>query len=167
MQWRQATPADLTAIMEIAGRLHTDLPERLEVYAEKLRLFPDGCRMLTVNGAVAGYGIAHPWKLHRIPPLDEFLHELPQRADCLHVHDVAVLPAHRGGASAASYIETIAALAGSARIGALALVSVYETDLLWERLGFRTVDPDAALRAKLRSYGKTAKYMVRDLSAGA
>ena len=158
--WRHAALSDLPAIGEIAARIHPGLPERAEVLAEKLRLFPDGCMALATDDAVVGYGIAHPWRLHQIPPLDDFLTQLPDDPDCLYVHDVAVLPTFRGGATAASYIAAITALAKSARIGALALVSVYETNPLWRRFGFRVVAPDAELRGKLRSYGETAKYMV-------
>lgn len=151
--------------MAIAEEIHPDLPERMEVYAEKLRLFPPGWLVQVADGTIVGYGVSHPWKLHQVPPLDAFLHELPRDADCLYVHDVAVLPAHRGRRTADSYIESMAAVARSAGIGALTLVSVYGTDTLWSRLGFRTVAAEAELRAKLRSYGETAKYMIRDLAA--
>jgi hypothetical protein len=36
---------------------------------------------------------------------------------------------------------------------------------MWERLGFRPVTADAALRAKLAPYGEGATYMLRDLAA--
>ena len=162
--WRPAHEADLSAIVEIAARIHPDLPERPEVFAEKMRLCPDGCRVLIANGAIVGYGLAHPWMQHRIPPLDAFLHRLPEPADCLYVHDVAVLPDHRGGIARA-YLDDIGRLAQSARIAMLALVSVYATRPLWERLGFRAVNADAELRGKLASYGDSATYMLRDVAA--
>jgi GNAT superfamily N-acetyltransferase len=148
---------------EIAAWIHPDLPERPEVFAEKMRLFPEGCLVLCTGEAIVGYGIAHPWKLRRIPPLDGFLESLPSDADCFYVHDVAVLPAFRGGRTAEPYIQTIETLATSAGIGFLTLVSVYGTASLWERFGFRMVTADVALRTKLHSYGETAKYMIRDL----
>jgi ribosomal protein S18 acetylase RimI-like enzyme len=159
--WRQALPSDLPAIAAIAAKIHPDLPERSEVFAEKQRLYPDGCRVLVAGDAVGGYGIAHPWKLHRIPPLDDFLRELPGDADCLYVHDVVVLPDFRGKRVAGSYIADVAALARAADINSLALVSVYGTQSLWERFGFRAVATDAALRGKLASYGENAIYMVK------
>lgn len=161
--WRPASFSDLSAILAIAAQIHPDLPERLEVYAEKLRLFPDGCLALVAGEDIVGYGFSHPWKRHEIPPLDTFLAQLPDDADCLYVHDVAVLPAFRGRGTVKQFVERIAALARSARIGTLALVSVYDTDSLWCRFGFRVVTPDAQLRTKLRSYGGTAKYMICDL----
>jgi hypothetical protein len=160
--WRQVGDADLPHICEIAARVHPDLPERAEVLAEKMRLYPNGCRVLVSGETIAGYGVSHPWTLHRIPPLDDFLRELPREADCLYVHDVAVLPAYRGGALV-SYVATIAALARAMGIASLALVSVYGTTALWERFGFTAAAGDLTLQAKLASYGESAKYMICDL----
>lgn len=160
--WRRAHAKDLDAIGAIAARIHPDLPERAEVLAEKMRLYPDGCRVLAAGNEIAGYGLAHPWMQQQIPPLDCFL-ERPEDVDCLYVHDVAVLPDHRGGVARA-YVAEIEQLARSSGITRLALVSVYGTRLLWERLGFQPVAADAALRDKLASYGGSATYMLRELA---
>lgn len=162
--WRHARASDLVAISAIAARIHPDLPERAEVFAEKMRLYPDGCRVLVVNDAIAGYGLAHPWKQLQIPPLDGFLQKLPEDADCLYLHDVAVLPDFRGGI-ARDYVADIEVLARASSIATLALVSVYATRPLWQGLGFRPVTADAELRAKLASYGDNATYMLRELTA--
>ncbi|MDQ8731366.1 GNAT family N-acetyltransferase [Bradyrhizobium daqingense] len=162
--WRPARASDLAAISAIAARIHPGLFERTDVLAEKMRLCPDGCRVLAADEAIVGYGLAHPWKQHRIPPLDGFLTGLPHDADCLYVHDVAVLPDARGGVARA-YIAMIEQLARASGITALALVSVYATQPLWQRLGFRPVAADAELRTKLASYGEGATYMLRDLAA--
>lgn len=161
--WRRAHAADLSAIDAIAARIHPDLPERPEVLSEKMRLYPDGCRVLAAGDDIAGYGLAHPWMCHHIPPLDDFLDRLPDAADCLYVHDVAVLPDFRGGVARA-YVAEIEELARVSGIATLALVSVYDTRALWERLGFRPVTPETALHAKLASYGASATYMLRDLA---
>ncbi|MBR0811557.1 GNAT family N-acetyltransferase [Bradyrhizobium diazoefficiens] len=161
--WRPAHASDLPAISAIAARVHPDLPERPEVFAEKMRLYPGGCRVLIAGDEIAGYGLAHPWKQHRIPPLDGLLARLPDDADCLYVHDVAVLPDSRGGVLRV-YIAEIEELARASGIATLALVSVYATRPLWERLGFRPVTAEAELRAKLASYGEGATYMLRDLA---
>lgn len=162
--WRPASASDLREIVAIATRIHPDLPERADVFAEKMRLCPDGCRVLVAGEDVAGYGLAHPWKLHHIPPLDTLLERFPENADCFYIHDVAVLPDCRGGVGRA-YVAEIEQLARASRIATLALVSVYTTRPLWERLGFHPVRADADLRAKLASYGDNATYMLRDLAA--
>ena len=162
--WRPARVSDLPAVSKIAAQIHPDLPERPEVLAEKMRLYPDGCRVLAADDGIVGYGLAHPWMQHRIPPLDGFLEQLPGDADCLYLHDVAVMPDYRGGA-ARDYVVAIEELARASGIAMLALVSVYATRSLWERLGFRPVTANAELRAKLASYGDSATYMRRDLTA--
>jgi hypothetical protein len=63
--WRAATAADLDAVERIGNAVHVNLQERPEVFANKLALFPQGCFVLARNGAVIGYGIAHPWALGR------------------------------------------------------------------------------------------------------
>ncbi|MBR0832895.1 GNAT family N-acetyltransferase [Bradyrhizobium manausense] len=161
--WRRAHATDLAAISTIAARIHPDLPERPDVFAEKMQLYPDGCCVLTAGDAIAGYGLAHPWMQYQIPPLDGFLDRLPDAADCLYVHDVAVLPGFRGGVARA-YVAEIEQLARSSGIPTLALVSVYATRVLWERLGFHPVAPDAGLRARLATYGASPTYMLRELA---
>ena len=165
LHWRRAKSSDLPRINEIADQIHTGLPERPEVFAEKVRLCPEGSLILVAGDKIVGYGISHPWKLHRIPPLDTFLEDLPNDADCIYVHDVVVLPEFRGKLATSSYVERISEWARAMRIGSLALVSVYDTDRLWARFGFRVVPPDASLSAKLRSYGESAKYMICNLSS--
>ncbi|MBR0858856.1 GNAT family N-acetyltransferase [Bradyrhizobium liaoningense] len=162
--WRPARASDLPAISAIAARIHPDLPESPEVLAEKMRLCPDGCHVLAADDEIVGYGLAHPWKQHWIPSLDGFLGRLPDDADCLYLHDVAVLPRSRGGVARA-YVAEIEQLARASGLTALALVSVYGTRPLWEGFGFRPATADAELRAKLEAYGASATYMLRNLAA--
>jgi hypothetical protein len=161
--WRQAKNSDLAVIDRIADSIHTGLPERPEVFAEKRRLFPPGCLVLDSLGVTVGYGISHPWRLKNIPSLDSFLEKLPANPDCIYIHDVAILPEARGQDAAGSYVQAMVAAALQLRLDFLALVSVYNTDVLWARYGFEIVSDDF-LADKLSSYGKTAKYMVRNLT---
>ena len=158
--------ADLAGVSEIADQIHKTLPERPEVVAEKIRLFPEGCLTLVADGRVVGYGIAHPWLLHSVPPLDEYLGALPAKPECLYIHDVAVLPLARGQGAMVEYVAAIKRLGRQLAINSLALVSVYGTNVLWRHFGFEIVD-DPALAPKLASYGASAKYMVfRESSLG-
>jgi len=151
----------MPAVLAIAGRLHPGLPERAEVFAEKLRLFPDGCRKLVSDGKLTGYGLAHPWLLSSAPKLDAFLEALPASPDCLYLHDAAVLPEGRGRGAARAYVQYLEALARSLGLGRLALVSVYGTVPLWEKLGFTVVSAGAP---PTPSYGPSAAYMIKGIT---
>lgn len=150
---------DLPEVMHIAGELHAGLPERPEVLAEKIRLAPGACCKLVRAGHCAGYGLAHPWRLEAIPPLDTFLGQLPAPAECLYVHDIAILPSARGAGASAAYLARLKQSAHASALPALALTSVYGTAALWRRFGFLERS-SPALTEKLRSYGPSAVYMV-------
>jgi predicted N-acetyltransferase YhbS len=97
--------------------------------------------------------VSHPWALYSIPPLDQFLVALPAQADCLYIHDVAILPEYRGLRQADHLVE----------LCAMALVSVYGTDAFWARFGFRPASTPDIVK-KLKSYGPTARYMVCEVA---
>jgi GNAT superfamily N-acetyltransferase len=139
-----------------------NLQERPEVFANKLALFPQGCFVLARNGAVTGYGIAHPWALGSVPALDTLMAGLPPAPSCLYIHDVVVLPAARGQGAAGVLVDVFEAVARRQALASLALVSVYGTYVYWERYGFETT-PDPGLANKLKSYGETARYMRKNL----
>lgn len=160
LAWQPARPADLDAIMAIQGQVHTLLPERLEVFAAKLALCPEGCGILTAGTAALGYGFTHPWLLGSVPPLDTVIAALPAAPDCLFLHDVALLPAARGRGAGRAYVAAMRALAAARDLEALALVSVYDSLPVWEACGFQTRAAESGLRQKLASYGETARYMV-------
>ena len=162
--WRPASANDIDAIARSAKIIHPDLPERPEVFAEKLSPFPSGCYVLVRHEEVIGYGLSHPWNLNCIPPLDSFLKGIPGDADCLYVHDVAVLPEVRGHGSAARYVDLIEECARKIGVDFLVLVSVYNTQRLWALYGFEVVN-GSELDMKLRSYGPIAKYMIRSLKS--
>jgi GNAT superfamily N-acetyltransferase len=160
--WRNATALDLVDIHRIGSAIHVELPESPEVFEEKLRLFPEGCFVLTEQTNVVGYSFCHPWRLRSIPPLNQLLIRLPTPPDAMLIHDVAVLPQARGRGSTAVLVGWIETLAKRLDISDLALVSVYNTRAFWARFGFEEV-ADGKLADKLASYGASARYMVRRL----
>ncbi len=156
--WRAAHADDVPTIDRIAHSIHT-MHERADVLAEKIALFPSGCRVLVGDGAVCGYALAFPWRLADVPPLDSYLGVLPRDADCIFIYDVAILPAARRRGAAERFVAHASALAGDQGLSRLALVSVYGTYPFWARRGFEVTPlPDQV--AKLASYGDTACYMV-------
>jgi hypothetical protein len=160
--WSPMAVADLDGVMAVASAVHVSFPERREVFAERLALFPEGCHVLRdASGNVGGYAVSHPWDTVRPVPLDTLLIALPASAN-RYVHDVAILPALRGGGFAGEVVERIVRDAFRDGCSSLTLVAVSGSQPFWERHGFRA-ESDADLSAKLESYGADARFMVRRL----
>lgn len=148
---------DLTAVSAVADVVHVNYPEDLAVFANRLALFAPGCLMAVEDGVVLGYCVAHPGTIGAPPPLDTVLAALPDGADCLYIHDVALLPAARGrhlGVALARLLEDVARAHGFDR---MALTAVNNSDGFWAALGY---EPRPC--AKLASYG-AATYRVKVL----
>lgn len=161
-QWQPLRAADMAQVDRIAGLIHAGLPERPEVLAQKRDLSPATCLKLTLEGHIVGYGLAHPWILFDVPPLDAFLDGLPPAPTCLYVHDVAILPEARGHRAAARFVAILDGQARALGVAHLACVSVYGTVGFWSGLGFETEDgPDS--KEKLSRYGDSARYMTARL----
>ncbi|MGJ0510173.1 MAG: GNAT family N-acetyltransferase [Methylocystis sp.] len=160
--WRALRATDIPEVVRIAAVLHPDFPERREVLEEKLRLFPAGCFALEKDTSLYGYALAHPWTPDDIPRLDAFLEKLPPSPTCLHLHDVAIMGPARGVGAAAAVEQVLSDVARERRLGTIALVSLYGTDRLWSRMGYRPRE-NAGLAEKLKDYGAGAVYMAKEL----
>ena len=156
--------ADLPVVERIAGIVHPLFPERPEVPAERLQLFPAGCFVAASPVGPAGYAVAHPWVIGAPPALDVLLGSLARQVDSLYLHDVALLPERRGSGLGAQLVSLLAALAATHGLDRLALTAVGGSAGYWRRHGFEPWGArDAALARKLASYGGDAVYMVRQL----
>lgn len=164
--WRAMTAADLDRILTIADIVHPDYPEERGVFEERLALYAAGCRVAECRGTVIGYGVMHPGRLGVPPPLDTPLGSLPADADCLYLHDIALLPEARGtglGAAVLGYAHGLAAREGWRW---LALTSTPGARSYWDRVGFAPyADGGPALEAKLASYGAGMSYMTAPVRA--
>jgi N-acetylglutamate synthase-like GNAT family acetyltransferase len=156
---RPMTVKDLKDVDQIADVVHTSLPERTEVFEEKFNLFSRGCFVFEKEGNVVGYAISHPWMLDSIPALDSFLISLPTHPNCLYLHDTAILESARGFSATDLLMDRLKTVATHVSVEYLALVSVYGTNVLWQRHGFK-IRSNTNLNEKLKSYGVSAHYMV-------
>jgi GNAT superfamily N-acetyltransferase len=155
-------PADLAEVSAIAAEVHPDFHERDIVFAEKLRLYPDGARLLQRDGRPAGYLLSHPW-LHADPPaLDTLLGGLPATPTTYYLHDLALLPEVRRTGAAAAAVEEFAAHARERGFAIMSLVAVNRSAPFWRRHGFEALDLPA-LAPRLALYEAQARYMVRRL----
>ena len=160
--WRAMEERDLDGVVSVAEVVHPAYPERREVFAERLALFPEGCHVLADGDAVLGYLISHPWRAGAPVPLDTLLERLPA-AETRYLHDIALLPEAREAGHAARGVARVVRDAYRAGSPSLSIVALPGTQRFWERQGFEA-RPDALLPGELDAYGDGSLWMVRDLS---
>ena len=162
LHWRPMAPADLPAVVALAGQLHPDHPESPAVFAERLALAPEFCRVLAGAAGLAGYAVAHPWAGMAPPALDRLLGGLPARPDALHLHDIALAEAARGAGHAAAMVALLLDQAARRGLRRASLIAVAGKQGYWAGLGFlpRPGPADPALA----SYGPGACRMARRLA---
>ncbi|MBO0904961.1 GNAT family N-acetyltransferase [Jiella sonneratiae] len=156
--WRKMTADDLSDLCRLAGRIHPGLPEDAAVFEERLSLFPAGCFVLSAEGGLAGYAIAHPIRFPEPPKLNTLLGAIARDADAFYLHDVAVAPEHRGRRHAETVVARL--IDAAADFPRICLVSVYGTAPFWRRFGFADASGNVAPHA-LSGYGPDARFMVR------
>lgn len=156
--WRPLTDADLPNLCAIADRVHPDHPESPEALASHLRVFPAGCFLADGPDGALGYCLSHPGRVGRPPALDTVLTGIAD-ADCLYLHDIALLPEARGLGLGEAMVGRLAKVARAHGFDRMALTAVSQSWGFWERQGFHRHACPA-----LASYGAAAVYMVRALS---
>lgn len=158
--WRVMTAADLPAVSAISDTVHGRYSEAIEVYAERLALYPTGCFIFEDDGAVVGFLVTHPWHRDTPPKLGAMLGVVPVDADTFYLHDIALLPATRGTGAGRAAVELTIQAARAAGFGEITLMAVGGADSFWAAQGFTIADaaPDI-----LSSYGPEARLMRRTL----
>lgn len=162
MHWRAMTTLDLPAVETIAADVHPAFPEDTAVFAERLRLYPAGTRLLEMNGRPAGYLVSHPYGYGNLPALNALLGSIPAGADTFYVHDLALINAARGTGAAAMIVGEILRLARLREFATVTLVAVNGSLPFWYKHGFRAVAAPH-LADKLASYEPAARLMSRSL----
>ncbi|WP_233503334.1 GNAT family N-acetyltransferase [Sphingomonas psychrotolerans] len=154
-RWRQMSAGDLATVSSISDAVHGRFTEPVAIYAERLALYPAGCRVLERTGGVVGYLISHPWHRENPPKLGALLGAIPPDADSYYLHDLALLPAARGTGAGKAALDFVKAQARALGFSDIALMAVGGADRYWAAQGFayvpRDVDP---------SYGPAAYLML-------
>lgn len=159
MTWRPMLASDIPAVFDLSRRIHPDYPESEAVLAERQALAPSWCHVFGDKDGLAGYFLAHPWRLGAPPALDTHLGTLFPDPDTLYVHDLALLPRIRGtGVAGVIVRHTIAQAHG---FPAVSLVAVNGTVPFWTRFGFIAEQVHARFAKTLASYGPETRFMVR------
>ncbi|WP_240700171.1 GNAT family N-acetyltransferase [Sphingomonas gei] len=147
--------ADLASVSAISDAVHGRFTEPVAVYAERLALYPSGCRVLEHDDAVAGYLIAHPWHRDVPPKLGAMLGAIPPDADAYYLHDIALLPAARGTGAGNEALDLVTAQARALGLSDIALMAVGGADRYWAAQGFAYAPGDED-----PSYGPDAYLML-------
>jgi GNAT superfamily N-acetyltransferase len=158
--WRLMTADDPATVSKIAAEVHVDYPEDDAVFAERFTLFAEGCRIAELKGRTVGYALFHPGVLGRPPKLNTLLGELPPRADCLYLHDVALLPAARGHGFGLELLDIADDVACRRGLPLLALTATPQAAAFWFNRGFQET---AAEKGVLAGYGPDMRYMTRSV----
>lgn len=166
-QWIPMEERHLSTVDDIALVVHPNYPERPEVMQDRLHVFAKGCFVAVADDGetMLGYTLSHPGVLLRPPPLDSLLERIPEGANCLYLHDVALLPTARGAGLGRALVSLLQEIAQNDGWPCLALTAVNELTRYWAGHGFQAVKPDATLAEKLASYDDDAAYMVRAVPA--
>ena len=164
MLWRPLTAPDLPLVEAIAEIVHPDFPEDSAVFAERQQLYPDGARLLELDGVASGYVLSHPWRFKQLPALNGLLSALPADADTYYIHDLALLNKARGTGAAAMIVGEIQRHARGQGFANMSLVAVNGSLPFWHKHGFRalsltTLEPE--LIEKLTGYETAARLMVK------
>ncbi|MCP1259337.1 GNAT family N-acetyltransferase [Acetobacter lambici] len=159
--WRLMAPDDLGHVTALAASVHPDYPEDTDIFAERLRLAPDGCLSLLLDGQFGGYLISHPWRGLLSPPLNTLLGSLPAPAERWYIHDLVVAPQGRGRGYAQMAIDRAEQAARMAGLGILTLTSTRHALQFWARQGFTPEAISAEEQAILASYDPQACLLSR------
>ncbi|ORY19907.1 hypothetical protein BCR34DRAFT_471509 [Clohesyomyces aquaticus] len=160
--WRSLSLDDIPSLISVADEIHADLPEDHEVFAERVKLFPEGCFALVdaKDDGLCGYAISHPIRRRHPPILNSLLGEIVPDADQYYIHDLAILPKAQGNGLAQECVQKLFDVAK--KFPTTSLVSVYGTSSFWSRFGFLPPqDFDHTLEKKLLHYGDDATYLER------
>lgn len=162
MPWRLMTSSDLPRVSAIADEIHVNFFEDAAVFAERQKLYPQGCHVLESDNAINGYIVSHPWRFKQPPALNAFLKSLPDPAGTYYIHDIVLLPFARERGHASQIIKKLIEHAKQAGLPNISLITVNGTAAFWQRHGFH-VHEDPALMPKLQTYEDDAQFMVREL----
>lgn len=157
---RMMTAADLPAVVDVQVACHTKgTVESKESLQAKLSASPSTCLIASLESNVVGYLISLPWEFANPPQLNAQTCQLPASPNCLHLHDLAVLPRARQFGAGRTLVHAALAQVETQNLQRASLISLRDSAPFWRRHGFRAVPQSAPLKAILSSYGEGVVYM--------
>ena len=157
---------DVATVLEIQAQCHDEAKlESAQSFLVKLQAAPASCFLALLDEQAAGYLFAMPADADEPPPLHGSTYDVPAGANSLYLHDLSVRPEARGAGVADALIAGYFQARAELGLRFACLTAVNGSSGFWERHGFALVAPDAALTARLASYGEGACYMRQEPGA--
>lgn len=160
--WRPMTIQDVPQVSEMEAIAHPNYHEGAAMVANRLALFAQGCCLCEIEGEPVGYMISHPWVKGQPVPLDVMIDRIPDGADCLYLHDLALMPTARGSGAAQDALKHAESICVAHGLTAIAIVALPYAIGFWERVGFSAPLPNKG--EVERKYGAGARYMERSVT---
>ena len=133
------------------------------VFASKLALGAEFCFVVTREHALMGYLFAHPWQQTAPPALFAAIWQIPDGADSLFIHDMALHPDCRGRSLGQQLLQTSLASAAAAGLSSSTLVAVQDAAQFWLCQGYQRCTPQSGPQFP-GLYGCNAQFMRRTLT---
>jgi GNAT superfamily N-acetyltransferase len=142
MDLRELRADDILQVLDVQKDAYREeLLESGDTFLRILTVFPRGCLGVFVGSQLVSYVFSHPWRSDRIVPLDDPRAALPDDADCLYIHDMAVRKSYHGKGVGTCLVKALLHLAKTLGYRQLGLVAVQESETFWERWGFKRDEP--------------------------
>ena len=164
---RSMTANDLAAIEIIQAEVYSGyFLESADVIRQRFNLSPTTAWVAEYDDHVCAYLVGYWSKVGKINPLNAPFSSV-ENADCLYLHDLALLRSAQGFGLAKKFIQVAIEHALSNSVLAVALLSVQNSKEFWRRFGFAEyINLEAAQQDNLHTYldgNDSAFYMLKPL----
>ena len=157
--------ADLPAILAIQDECYPEeMCEDAAVVQQRLAVAGEHAWVAKDDAGACAYLFGYLSQVGKVTRLGAGFEQSAQ-PDCLYLHDLAVSPRAKGLGLGPWLVVHALESARARKLGSSALVSVQQSRVFWERLGYRVHDDlgEAELR-DLATYASPAWYMVKPLA---
>lgn len=151
---------DMAAVLEIQSHCYDDTKlESPQSFIAKLEAAPNTCFIALLANVPAGYLVALPVEEGHPPPLNGSSYSVPQAANALYLHDLAVPPKARGTGTADALVAAYFQALKQSQVQIGCLTAVNKSSSYWERFGFKPAALAEECIGRLTTYGQGAQYM--------